>query len=369
MPAPPTVVLPAETRIVTRWLAPLPLSGRNATEGWDEAKIAKRLAKSPSANAALALKRAKLGPPDFDPGAFWNAPEVRVEAWAIAELAVSFELVVEETLEEEREVSATDLAEHWWPAYDAFGDLQKAAFEGSPLAKATREWETPLTFVVPPDWDAFDAEGALAVFRAAVSEVPEAATEVRSTDGVGAMTWDGFVMALRRDPESLDALTSLMRAVCVDWHAQERAAARVRALLKKERTEGGLDELRRAVARFHHTLAVLEPTLLAYQESDMLFLDAAWNAWRRERLHQRTSHLLAAAEDAYRHAVDAQTEDRQSRLNRYIEWLTVLGGAGTVAGILSTVDFENDLFDQPWRVLWIVCSAVLMLGLFYRLRR
>ena len=204
----------------------------------------------------------------------------------------------------------------------------------------------------------------------AVSRNPASAELVSTSEVVGAVSWDGAIFFIRAGvADVISATTFLMRAICADWHVLEEAARTARRILAAaaDDPQRRLQAVRRNMLRLYRTLAALEPTQLSYQESDIGLIEAVWLAWRRQGLHDRTSALLDRLERLYRFAADERQEAeaaRQDLLNRGVAWLGVLGVAGTVAGVISSVDYSNAILTEWPRALWIGGSTLVTSSAF-----
>jgi hypothetical protein len=364
--------VPVGSRLVTTCVAPVGVA-RRAPAGWTgvdrPARVAhnRALARQPWTWVATPWQ---AFPATSAPGTGWSL------ARAVARRSCFGGVVC---LEERWEwvagdgavVEASSLQAHW-------SSITRAHTDGEPGvvdADEASAWHFPVCTLMPGEM--LD-EQARAVWAALVRD---ATTAVRNEPAtledpvlVAAMSWDvAFCLLHSADSETEEMLPFLVLLASVDWHAHERAIWDTRATLAEPMdARDTLRRLRDAQRTYVSALVASEPFDYCWQESDAAFIRTLFDAWAREELHARTTGML---EHADRLAVDAQEQvEREEEAVRawqqgYLNWLVTvmgaLGAAGTVAGIMSAVDFRAAFLDEWSRVLAVGASTLLVIAFLF----
>ena len=269
------------------------------------------------------------------------------------------------------EVDAASLQAHWSSITRAHTEGESGCVEPDQASA----WHFPVCTLMPGEaLDEAPHARWVALVREATTAVRNEPATLEDPVLVAAMSWDvAFCLLHAKDAETEEMLPFLVLLASVDWHAHERAIWDTRATLAEPMdARETLRRLRAAQRTYVSALVASEPFDYCWQESDAAFIRTLFDAWAREELHARTTGML---EHADRLAVDAQEQvEREEESVRawqqsYLNWLVTvmgaLGAAGTVAGILSAVDFRAAFLDEWSRVLAVGASTLLVIAFLF----
>ncbi len=366
------ISLPQGTVVTTRFIAPVHFLA-SPVEGFDRETVPEMLLGWGVPQPVGLGVRRRCVPYSFDcppPGSGFTLTESFMDVWLVADRIAIVEVVLRYEAQEGAVLEADAVQAHWLPFYKSYGSLEEVALAGTELSGLHSSWQSPLTLITGMGTTSEIIDGIVEVGKSAVGESP---TVVRAACCSGAVTWDGALFVLPVEGERYrPALEFLQRAIAADWEFHEKARSTAREVLaSKSNTADRLERIRAAITRFHTSVAITDPTALCYQESDRAFLLGISEAWGREELHASTTQLMDRLHQLYQLDVDAEREAHSVRLethnqvlNRVVAWLALLGVASTVATIVSTVDYSNELFGHQWRVLAIAVSTALTIAAF-----
>jgi len=99
------------------------------------------------------------------------------------------------------------------------------------------------------------------------------------------------------------------------------------------------------------------------------------DGWKQHELKRRADDHVTTVERMYQLAVDEETEEiergkakRDKLLNSGILWLGVLSVAGTIAGVLQFIDYDNEELNYAARIAAIAATTGVAVGAFLYLQ-
>lgn len=285
--------------------------------------------------------------------------ETKCEAYSIAGFAATVEVSYKWLIEKETSLSAMKLSNHWWgTGKNLYINNTSSIFSEAGLTGKYSPWWFPVTFIIPPPEQQIASadQDAFLLSLSTVNKIAASSYESEGITGQGSFDSACFFIT-SNSKEVLPTIDFFLRAVIADYHLLENTAAKARALLSQPDSSLNINErmmtCRKMIKVFNRNIALLDPAELAYQESDITFVENLRNSWRRDELYGRVNHLIEKAYQLYQFDLDQSQKKDADKLNIGIAILSVIGIAGTVAGVLSTIDYNNTHFDMSGRILWI----------------
>lgn len=191
-----------------------------------------------------------------------------------------------------------------------------------------------------------------------------------SHSGVSAsIGWDGGLVARieERCRTELDAIVAIAAVASLRWQNDNHALRRIRGMLRQS---GGRDVLDRQTAsitrlarKVYDGQTTLDSDTLCVYGSDELIARAFSQGWSMDRLTARANdaiHRLTHANE-----LDTRIQSRESARaqERWLLLLALVGLCGTLAGVLSAVDFRNAIISsEGLRGVLIAIGTVLIGG-------
>lgn len=367
-----TLPVPAGSRLVTTCVAPVG-TARSAPAGWLVVERPARVGNN------LALARQPWSwvgtpwqpfPPTTAPGSGWTLVHSVARRTCFGGVICLEERWVW-VAGEDAEVDACSVQAHWSSITRAHTRGESSCVD----ADQASAWHFPICSLMPGE--ALDED----THAQWVELVHEATATLRKDPAmlqdrvlVAAMSWDvAFCLLNAQDSETEEMLPFLVLLASIDWHAHERAIWDTRATLAEPMdARETLRHLRDAQRVYVSALVASEPFDYCWQESDAAFIRTLFDAWARAELHERTTGMLEHADrlaaDAHEQ-VESEEEATRAWQQGYLNWLVTvmgaLGAAGTVAGIMSAVDFRAAFLDEASRVLAISASTLLVIAFLF----
>lgn len=387
------------TQVITRVYAPFsfPESGRTHKVVWAKAQVPHHIKTDPYGEQERALdSRVHAAPLPNDSVKISPArgdiavSAVVVETYGFGNTLGTVECEVTWTVGESgAELTPALLADHWLAF--TFGPI-KAAFRDALGNIDTRltdtQWMAPLTLLLPGRPMRHISDEQFEDLRQAVGAGAGRVSSLRCGDMAGVANWNGAAFYVLWDypgPAAREGLAGrlregaasgqkgsiatqvtqsdheiltlmledrrnvaffIMRCLCWDWHHQDHVTRNALAALVRvssgQTADPDLQEsFRQQLHDLHRMFLILEPTRLAMEEVHYGLLETLRRGWRVEGQHRRTRESLEELERLRRLAMDEREARREQQLNRLLVLLTVVGFAGTIAGVLAALKLET----------------------------
>lgn len=256
------------------------------------------------------------------------------------------------------ELASTNWAAHWRYSWKAVTDAWPSMASAHKLPK--QDWLFAFTVV---EGTTSEMQGPTAVARTLPG-----ATARMDADGMSiGLGWNGalIVRAVDSCETDVDAILAIATIMSLRWQVETHALRRIRKLLGNDQRRENRDTQTAnivAIARHvYNAQTTLEPSVFCIYGSDDLVARSFDEGWGAEKLSERVSAAIQRMSEA--NELDTRIQLRQSGHSqaRSLFLLTMIGVCGTMAGVLSAVDFRNAIFSsETMRVIMLTSGTMVL---------
>jgi len=122
---------------------------------------------------------------------------------------------------------------------------------------------------------------------------------------------------------------------------------------------------------FYRASAYLSPEDYTTEETDFQYIQVLVHGWKEKEMKERVVKHITSVEKMYQLQIDEENAEiekrrasREKLLNSGILWLGVLSVAGTIAGVIQFIDFDNSLTTTDSRIAIIVAMTGIAISTF-----
>ena len=254
------------------------------------------------------------------------------------------------------ELASTDWAAHWRNSWKAVEDAWAEISAAHALPK--QDW----IFAFSVAEGSTDEIGAT---RQRAMALTADGARVESDGMSAALGWNGGLVArdTGRSETDLGAIVAIASIMSVRWQVETHALRRIRRLLGSDQPTELRDRetasIVAAARHVYHAQTTLEPAVFCIYESDKLVARVFEDGWKSSQLTDRVGTAIERISEANELETRIQMRSVGRSQERSLFLLTVIGVCGTLAGVLSAVDFRNAIFSsEPMRVGMIFLGTV-----------
>lgn len=183
--------------------------------------------------------------------------------------------------------------------------------------------------------------------------------------GIG---WDGglVVREVEHCDTGLDAVDAIATLVSLRWQVEAQAIRLIRDMLSEDHSDDARDaQTARIVStsrRVYLAQTALDPSIFCVYGADELVARAFVDGWGAEKLSARASAAIERLSSANELETRIHLRSSGRSQERSLVLLTMIGICGTIAGVLSAVDFRNVILSsESLRILAIAMGAIVLM--------
>ena len=191
----------------------------------------------------------------------------------------------------------------------------------------------------------------------------------------GWCNWNGGFILLNRQINSFKLFYCLFIQFA-KWEITEisyrGAIAIMSKLLKSTEKEALANEERllEIYSRYIYFNTVMEKALVSYDQEDVSLHELMQKGWEFSKLKANASELFVDINKVVSFSNGLELKKTSNKTNVFLTYIGIIGFSGTVAGIISTIDFSNSILSSPVvRFSVIFVSTFLLLFLFNKLKK
>lgn len=212
-------------------------------------------------------------------------------------------------------------------------------------------------------------EHELAPVIAAMPTIEAATAQLRGSGLSIGLGWNHGLIASNSGRSQIDlgSIISIAMVTSLRWQVESSALKRLRDMLGERNgthdVERQSSEVLRLARRVYHAQTALDHDLIGVQGEDKLVSEAFSQGWGTGDLSRRVCAAIDRMMDANEIETRMQLRSSGKSQSRSLFVLTLIGVVGTLAGVLSAVDFRNAIFDsESMRMAMISAGAMLLAG-------
>lgn len=257
-------------------------------------------------------------------------------------------------------LAAVDWTSHWDSAWRCTTAAIPTLLDR--LSDATNSWDFSFSVV----------EGSSDELATVIESMPriEAATAQLRGSGLSiGLGWNHGLIASETGSSLIDveSIISIAVMTAIRWQVESQALKRLRDLLGEQAGDRNVEmqsrETLSLARRVYHAQTALDHDLVGVQGEDKLVAEAFSQGWGTSDLSKRACAAIDRMMDANEIETRMQLRSSGRSQSRSLFVLTLIGAVGTLAGVLSAVDFRNAIFDsESMRILTISAGTMLLAG-------
>lgn len=188
----------------------------------------------------------------------------------------------------------------------------------------------------------------------------------------GWCNWNGGFLLLNKNLES-NKLYFVLIIEFIRWEITENTYKHLVHLFKEINNKSNTnfdEEYLNIFQRLTYFILILDKNVTSYSEEDISLHELIEKGWDFDNLLQKTKLIFIDLERIISLSHEIDSKKSASKINKYLNYVTIIGFSGAVAGIISTVDFENSLLNNAFiRFILISTLTISTFFLFKRIER
>lgn len=199
-------------------------------------------------------------------------------------------------------------------------------------------------------------------------------SRVENNSFVGFCSWNGGLLIQKKEHD-INKLFFQVILNSFKWDIYEKTIARIKEVRTKMQAN-----LRKAVDMNFSLLEIsqdfsyldlcITKDMVAYDQEDVDIHELFSKGWNQEAFKNVAQNQIRVTQELIELSDNIYSREAQDKTNSFLIYLSIIGLSGTLAGIISTIDFSNSIFGNSFYrfslITVITILAILLLKINFR---